>query len=71
MGKEERDAMSYGKVHVRSTVRTERDYCSVNGEGSVSSNDLYTARSLSSDLGESVGKSNQTAYETHLKGWLK
>jgi len=62
--------MSYGKVYNKSTVRTEKDYCSLNGEGSVRSNDLETARSLASGLAETRSHTNEIAYETHgkLKG---
>ena len=73
MGKKERDAMSYGKVHNRSTVRSGKDYCSINGEGSARSNDLETARSLASGLAESLSHTNEIAYEAHAKskGWMK
>jgi hypothetical protein len=59
--------MSYGKIHNKSAVYSSKDYCSLNGEGSVNSNDLETARSLSSGLSDSVEHSNAIAYEAHLK----
>jgi hypothetical protein len=59
--------MSYGKVYNKSTVRSERDYSSVSGEGSVHSNDLETARGLASGLAESLEHSNEIAYEAHKK----
>ena len=73
MGEKECDAMSYGKVHNSSTVRSGKDYCSINGEGSVHSNDLETARSLASGLVESLNHTNEIAYEAHAKskGWMK
>ena len=59
--------MSYGEVYNKSTVHSGKDYSSLSGEGSVRSNDLETARSLSSGLADSVSHSNEIAYEAHLK----
>jgi hypothetical protein len=65
--------MSYGNVHNKSTARSGKDYCSINGEGSVHSNDLETARGLASGLAESLSHGNEIAYEIHAKskGWIK
>jgi hypothetical protein len=59
--------MSYGEIYNKSTVRSERDYSSIKGEGSVRSNDLETARGLASGLVESLEHSNEIAYEAHKK----
>jgi len=59
--------MSYGRVYNKSTVRSEKDYCSINGNGSVHSNDLETASRLASGLADSIDHSNIIAYEAHLK----
>lgn len=59
--------MSYGNVYNKSTVHSGKDYSSIGGEGSVHSNDLETARSLSSGLAESLEHSNEIAYEAHIK----
>jgi len=59
--------MSYGNVYNKSTVHSGKDYSSIEGEGSVRSNDLETARSLSSGLAESLEHSNEIAYEVHKK----
>lgn len=63
--------MSYGRISNKSTVREGDDYCSIHGEGSAHSNDLETARSLSSGLASSVEHSNEIAYDAHKrsKGW--
>ena len=63
--------MSYGRVRESSTVREGKDYCSVSGEGSVRSNDLYTARGLASGLCESLSHGNEIAYEAHLRGRME
>jgi hypothetical protein len=65
--------MSYGNVHNKSTVKSNKDYCSINGEGSIHSNDLETARGLASGLAESLSHGNEIAYEVHAKskGWMK
>lgn len=65
--------MSYGKVYNKSTVHSEKEYSSLSGEGSVHSNDLDIASSLSSGLADSVGHANEIAYEAHArsKGWIK
>ncbi len=60
--------MSYGKVYNKSTVHSGKDYSSISGEGSVRSNDLETARSLSSGLADSLNHSNEIAYEAHKRG---
>lgn len=63
----------YGKVYNKSTATSEKDYCRIEGEGSCRSNDLETARNLSSGLAECVDHGNQIAYEMHArsKGWIK
>jgi len=63
--------MSYGNVHNKSTFHSGKDYCSLEGEGSVHSNDLEIARELSSGLADCVSHGNQIVYEAHakLKGW--
>jgi len=59
--------MSYGNVYTKNTARSGKDYSSIHGEGSVRSNDLETARSLSSGLADSVDHGNEMVYEAHLK----
>jgi hypothetical protein len=63
--------MSYGNLYNKSTVKTEREYCRMSGEGSVRSNDFETARGLSSGLADSLDHNNEIAYEAHVKskGW--
>lgn len=65
--------MSYGKVDNKSSVYSGKGFCKLEGEGSVRSNDLETARSLSSGLADSVNHNNEMAYEAHArsKGWIK
>ena len=59
--------MSYGSVYNKSTVRSERDRCSLSGDGHARSNDLETARGLASGLGETLGRNNEMVYEAHIK----
>jgi hypothetical protein len=65
--------MSYGKVYNKSTASSGKDYCKINGEGSVHSNDLETARKLSSTLADTVDPGNEIVYEAFAKskGWTK
>jgi hypothetical protein len=65
--------MTYGDVHNKSTASSGRDYCGIEGKGSVRSNDLETARGLASGLADSVNHANEIAYEMHArsKGWMK
>jgi hypothetical protein len=65
--------MSYGKVYNKSTASSGKDYCKINGEGSARSNDLETARELSSNLADTVDHGNEIAYEAYAKskGWMK
>ncbi len=57
----------YGKVYNKSTVTSNEKYASVEGEGRVSSNDLYIARGLAEGLVESVDHANQIAFELHMR----
>ena len=59
--------MSYGSVRNRSTISIGKDYCSLNSDGSVRSNDIIVARSISSGMADSLGHGNEMAYDAHAR----
>jgi len=57
--------MSYAHVNAKSEVREGDNWATVEGRGSVRSNDVRTERSLSYDFAGCVDRNTELAYDIH------